>query len=50
MSVKEGDRVLVPTFGGTKVTVAEEDFSIFRDHECVSPIKGTCTCYNVHGF
>jgi len=24
-------------FGGTKITVAEEEYSIFRDHEYVTP-------------
>ncbi|KAF2667792.1 10 kDa heat shock protein, mitochondrial [Microthyrium microscopicum] len=39
MSVKAGDKVLIPTFGGTKITVAEEDFSIFRDHELLAKIS-----------
>jgi co-chaperonin GroES (HSP10) len=35
ISVKPGDKVLIPQFGGTKITVQEEEFSIFRDHEYV---------------
>jgi len=38
MSVKPGDKVLIPTYGGTKINVAEEDFSIFRDHELLAKI------------
>jgi len=39
MGVRAGDRVLIPQFGGTKITVAEEEFSIFRDHELLAKIK-----------
>jgi chaperonin GroES len=33
MSVKPGDKVLIPQFGGMKIKVSEEEYSIFRDHE-----------------
>jgi chaperonin GroES len=35
MSVKEGDKVLIPQYGGSPVKVGEEEFSLFRDHEYV---------------
>jgi len=39
MGVQAGDRVLIPQFGGTKVTVAEEEYSIFRDAELLAKIR-----------
>jgi len=39
MGVQAGDRVLIPQFGGTKVTVGEEDYSIFRDAELLAKIR-----------
>lgn len=33
MSVKAGDRVLIPPFGGSPVKVGEEEYTLFRDHE-----------------
>lgn len=33
MGVNNGDRVLIPQFGGSPVKVGEEEFSLFRDHE-----------------
>ena len=33
MSVKEGDSVLVPPYGGSMVKVGDEEFSIWRDSE-----------------
>jgi len=39
MGVAEGDRVLVPQFGGQKITVNEEEFAIFRDVELLAKIK-----------
>ncbi|KAI9734927.1 MAG: 10 kDa heat shock protein [Cirrosporium novae-zelandiae] len=33
MSVKAGDKVLIPQYGGSPVKVGEEEYSIFRDHE-----------------
>lgn len=33
MGVSNGDRVLIPQFGGSPVKVGEEEYSLFRDHE-----------------
>lgn len=33
MSVKTGDRVLIPQYGGSPVKVGEEEYTLFRDHE-----------------
>lgn len=33
VSVKEGDMVLLPEFGGTKVDVGEKELYLFRDSE-----------------
>ena len=33
MSVKEGDNVLIPQYGGSPIKVAEEEYSLFRDSE-----------------
>ncbi|KAI5303914.1 10 kDa heat shock protein [Ascosphaera pollenicola] len=33
MSVKEGDKVLIPQYGGSPVKVGEEEYSLFRDSE-----------------
>ncbi|VDM56158.1 unnamed protein product [Angiostrongylus costaricensis] len=33
MSVKTGDRVLLPEYGGTKVVVDEVEYSIFREQD-----------------
>ncbi|GBN29164.1 hypothetical protein AVEN_41590-1, partial [Araneus ventricosus] len=32
-SVKEGDKVLLPEFGGTKIEVNEKEMYIFRDSD-----------------
>lgn len=37
VSVKVGDKVLLPEYGGTKVTMEEKEYHIFRD----SDILGT---------
>jgi len=39
LGVSEGDRVLIPQFGGQKITVNEEEFAIFRDAELLAKIK-----------
>jgi len=39
MSVKPGDKVLIPQFGGTKIKVSAEEYSIFRDHELLAKIS-----------
>ncbi|ETN74384.1 hypothetical protein RB195_010719 [Necator americanus] len=33
MSVKAGDHVLLPEYGGTKVVVDEKEYSIFREQD-----------------
>ena len=33
VSVKPGDRVLIPPYGGNAVKVGEEEYTLFRDHE-----------------
>ncbi|BGP16221.1 hypothetical protein JCM10213_007599 [Rhodosporidiobolus nylandii] len=38
MSVKEGDRVVLPAFGGQVVKVGEEEFTLYRDSELVARI------------
>ncbi|TGZ82987.1 chaperonin Cpn10 [Ascodesmis nigricans] len=38
-SVKPGDRVLIPQYGGSPVKVGEEEFSLFRDHELLAKIN-----------
>lgn len=35
MSVAEGDKVLIPQYGGSPVKVGEEEYHLFRDHEYV---------------
>ncbi|EPS43420.1 hypothetical protein H072_2629 [Dactylellina haptotyla CBS 200.50] len=39
VSVKPGDRVLIPQFGGSPVKVGEEEFHLFRDHELLAKIN-----------
>ncbi|TVY90860.1 10 kDa heat shock protein, mitochondrial, partial [Lachnellula willkommii] len=31
--VKAGDRVLIPSYGGSPVKVGDEEYSLFRDYE-----------------
>lgn len=31
LSVKEGDKVLLPEYGGTKVEIEDKEYYIFRD-------------------
>lgn len=31
MSLKVGDRVLLPEFGGTKITLEEKEYTLFRE-------------------
>ncbi|GAA5850315.1 hypothetical protein JCM8547_001828 [Rhodosporidiobolus lusitaniae] len=38
VSVKAGDRVLLPAFGGQSVKVGEEEYHIFRDQEIIAKI------------
>ncbi|ETN41620.1 uncharacterized protein HMPREF1541_03556 [Cyphellophora europaea CBS 101466] len=39
MSVKEGDKVLIPQYGGSPVKVGEVEYSLFRDHELLAKIN-----------
>ncbi|KAI1337427.1 GroES-like protein [Xylariaceae sp. FL0016] len=39
MGVKEGDRVLIPQFGGSPVKVGEDEFHLFRDSEILAKIN-----------
>ena len=34
-TVKPGDKVLIPQYGGSPVKVGEEEYHLFRDHEYV---------------
>ncbi|KAF3924080.1 hypothetical protein ABW21_db0209802 [Orbilia brochopaga] len=39
VSVKPGDRVLIPPFGGSAVKVGEDEYTLFRDHELLAKIN-----------
>jgi len=39
MSVKPGDKVLIPQYGGSPIKVGEEEYSLFRDHELLAKIN-----------
>ncbi|ODQ67872.1 chaperonin Cpn10 [Nadsonia fulvescens var. elongata DSM 6958] len=39
VSVKEGDKVLIPAFGGTRLDVKGEDYILFRDAEILAKIN-----------
>ncbi|GAA5820391.1 hypothetical protein JCM11251_005607 [Rhodosporidiobolus azoricus] len=39
VSVKAGDRVVLPAFGGQSVKVGEEEYQIFRDAEIIAKIS-----------
>ncbi|OBT68690.1 chaperonin GroES [Pseudogymnoascus sp. 23342-1-I1] len=38
-SVKAGDRVLIPQYGGSPVKVGEEEYALFRDYELLAKIN-----------
>jgi len=38
-AVAEGDKVLLPEFGGTKVTFDKEDFFIYRDSDILGKLE-----------
>lgn len=38
-SVKAGDRVLIPPFGGSNVKVGDEEYTLFRDGEILAKIN-----------
>ncbi|ODQ63992.1 chaperonin Cpn10 [Nadsonia fulvescens var. elongata DSM 6958] len=39
VSVKEGDKVLIPSFGGSPLKVSGEDYLLFRDAEILAKIQ-----------
>jgi chaperonin GroES len=39
MSVKAGDKVLIPQYGGSPVKVGDEEYSLFRDSELLAKIN-----------
>ncbi|CAZ80196.1 unnamed protein product [Tuber melanosporum] len=39
VSVKPGDRVLIPQYGGSPVKVGDEEYHLFRDHELLAKIN-----------
>ncbi|KAK0746686.1 chaperonin 10-like protein [Schizothecium vesticola] len=39
MGVSQGDRVLIPQYGGAPVKVGEEEFTLFRDSEILAKIN-----------
>ncbi|WZN64668.1 10 kDa chaperonin [Chloropicon roscoffensis] len=40
MSVKEGDTVLLPEYGGTQVKIDDKDFTLYRDSELLGLMVG----------
>jgi len=43
VSVKEGDTVLLPEYGGSPVKIADadkDDYALFRDEDILAVIKG----------
>lgn len=40
LAVAVGDEVLLPEFGGTKVTLDEKEYVLFRDSELLGKFKG----------
>jgi len=39
ISVKPGDKVLIPQYGGSSIKVGEDDYTLFRDHELLAKIS-----------
>jgi chaperonin GroES len=39
MGVREGDRVLIPQYGGSPVKAGEEEYQLFRDSEILAKIN-----------
>ena len=37
--VKEGDRVLLPEFGGSNVKLEDKEYAVFRDEELVGILE-----------
>jgi len=41
MSVKPGDKVVIPQYGGSSIKVGDDEYHILRDHEYVLPFSST---------
>lgn len=39
MSVKAGDKVLLPSFGGQPIKVGEDEYTLFRDSEILAKLS-----------
>ncbi|GAA5957986.1 hypothetical protein JCM8115_001094 [Rhodotorula mucilaginosa] len=39
VSVKEGDRVVLPAFGGVPIKVGEEEYQLYRDSEILAILR-----------
>ncbi|KAF2765357.1 chaperonin Cpn10 [Teratosphaeria nubilosa] len=39
MGVAQGDKVLIPQFGGSPIKVGEEEYHLFRDHDILAKIN-----------
>lgn len=39
MAVQVGDRVLLPEFGGTKITFEDKELHMFREHELIAKLE-----------
>jgi len=39
MGVKVDDKVLLPQYGGNEVTIADEDFTLYRDDDLLGVLK-----------
>eukprot|EP00959_Pyramimonas_sp_CCMP1952_P158612 3317751-Pyramimonas_sp.AAC.1 len=39
LSVKEGDKVLLPEFGGTNVKMEGEEFTVLRDEDVLAVVR-----------
>jgi len=39
VSVKPGDKVLIPQYGGSPIKVGDEEYSLFRDYELLAKIN-----------
>ncbi|GAA5984082.1 hypothetical protein JCM10908_006042 [Rhodotorula pacifica] len=39
LSVKEGDRVVLPAFGGVPLKVGEEEYQLYRDSEILAILR-----------
>jgi len=39
VSVQPGDKVLIPSFGGSPIKVGENEYTLFRDYELLAKIN-----------